>query len=459
VLASAACDLEPAHAPMRFALSDETREALADRAVAQEHLRGGLEMLFGTPQQPAYMLLEEWVKEDFDPNWPSYPVGEDGSGEFEDEELDALRADNRRRFADELEALAAGRFEDVPTHSSAPDLDRRWRERLEEHGAGELSADELREEGTELFEGYYPTLVDSAELYRQQCLHCHGVEGGGNGPTAGPRDNPYLNPRPRDYRRGVFKFTALKDKARPRRDDLWRVLDEGIYTTAMPSFRRFSKAELHGLVDYVRLLAIRGEVETRLTQVVLEDEPLTPGAFAETLREVWDKWQEAQEKVVTYAGEIPEPTPELLARGRELFMDASTGNCFSCHGEQGLGDGVAAWKQSDEGELVPAYLDDWGNPIVPRNLQRGVYRFGRRPFDIYCRIYAGINGGPMPAIGESRDANGNLLLQPQDLWALVHYARSLAEQRPHVVADPARVADERQASTAGSGHGAGGAGH
>jgi hypothetical protein len=40
-------------------------------------------------------------------------------------------------------------------------------------------------------------------LYRLHCLHCHGVSGAGDGPTA-----PFLYPRPRDYRKGLFKFTS-----------------------------------------------------------------------------------------------------------------------------------------------------------------------------------------------------------------------------------------------------------
>jgi mono/diheme cytochrome c family protein len=121
-------------------------------------------------------------------------------------------------------------------------------------------------------------------------------------------------------------------------------------------------------------------------------------------------------------------TPELIARGRELFNDAKKGNCASCHGELGLGDGVAAFKLDDNGKKVSAYIDDWGHPILPRNLRQGLYRGGGRPIDIYRRIYAGINGGPMPAIGESKDAQGNLVVPPQDLWALVHFVRSLGER-------------------------------
>jgi mono/diheme cytochrome c family protein len=239
------------------------------------------------------------------------------------------------------------------------------------------------------------------------------------------------------------------------------VLDQGIYGTAMPSFRRFSMAERHGLVDYVRLLAVRGEVEQQLVLALSDDAALTPALVGETFAEVWARWQEADAKLVSFEGEIPPPTAEVLEHGRKLYMDATTGNCFSCHGDQGLGDGVAAWKIDDDGQRVPAYADDWGQPIVPRNLRKGIFRFGRRPIDIYRRIYAGINGGPMPAIGESRGPDGELLLSSDDLWAIVHYVRSMSEHPDTLVADarehaapPAQVSPP--ASHAGrSGEGAG----
>ena len=40
-------------------------------------------------------------------------------------------------------------------------------------------------------------------LYRKHCVHCHGITGDGQGPTA-----QFLNPYPRDYRPGVYKFKS-----------------------------------------------------------------------------------------------------------------------------------------------------------------------------------------------------------------------------------------------------------
>jgi mono/diheme cytochrome c family protein len=446
-----ACDYHPTHAPMRYALGDATKEALESTPAAQEQILGSLELLFGTPQNPAYVRTKDWVDSDYDPNHPEAAADSGGTGELSEGERTAIREDNLVRFRSQLEKVARRDYRGLAFFRTAPDLSNRVAAMVADDS---LADDKRQADLKELFEGYYPTLRDSVELYRQQCLHCHGVEGGGDGPTSGPKDNPFLDPRPRDYRRGIFKFTAVKDKARPRREDLYRVIDQGVYGTAMPSFRRFSIAERWGLVDYVRMLAIRGEVEHNLA-VVCQEDPLTAEAPLEEFQTVWDKWQEAKTKVVAFEGEIPAVTPEMLKRGDELYHDAKKGNCASCHGDKGLGDGPSAWKIDDHGERVPAYADDWGIPILPRNLVQGLYRGGKRPIDIYRRIYAGINGGPMPGIGESKDAEGNLVLPPEDMWALVHYVRSLADRDESVV----QAAGHGPAES-GEGHGAhGGEGH
>jgi mono/diheme cytochrome c family protein len=93
-------------------------------------------------------------------------------------------------------------------------------------------------------------------LYRKHCAHCHGVTGDGNGPTAS-----FLNPYPRDYRAGLFKFKSTPIGYRPLHDDLKKIVVEGIPGTAMPSFRLLSDQEIEALVEYVKYLAIRGETE------------------------------------------------------------------------------------------------------------------------------------------------------------------------------------------------------
>lgn len=460
-------------------------EALAADAGMQANLLGSLEMLFGTPSAPRYMLPEDWVDQEYDPNDSSYELSE--------AQWEAVVADNEDRFAKELEAVARGNFDAVRIPANAPDLAdvwASWMADLEDLragvAAGESEESELtefeelfKEEASYLFSEYYPSLRDAGEIYRRECYHCHGINGGGNGSTA-----DFLNPRPRDYRLGRFKYTALNwsqsgSKATPRREDLLTILENGIYGTAMPSFKRFSKAELHGMADYVRLLAVRGE-----TEILLADS-YDPDAFGfpletvvETYDFVWNKWIGRDPEVIS-VDEVPPVTEAMLARGRELFVfDAPRGaKCASCHGVDGRGDGgsafeprtltpeeqaeletlegtiadlEAAFEKADpddhHGYKAAAFaleraqnrrfeltqkriIDDWGNEISPRDLTRGLYRFGRRPIDLFRRIHTGIQGTPMPAhYGmELEDEDGNRQpLSEEDVWALVHYVRSLA---------------------------------
>jgi mono/diheme cytochrome c family protein len=440
------CKFEPQTPELRYSLNqkildDPSNEAYAEDRVAQDKLRGMLELLVGTPSNPGFFLTEAMKEDEFDPNFQGGDLGEEAWA--------GIQRDNERRFGHALQSIAAGDFEAVSLPREAVDLVADWRASLEELAdlrasieraragvpdedgeagdaaalEGELRAAEaaLQADWPGYLREYYPSLRESAELYRTQCMHCHGVEGGGDGTTA-----PYLNPLPRDYRKGIFKFTSVKDKARPTRSDLARVLTEGIYTTAMPSFRRFSDAQIHGLVDYVRLLSIRGRVEDLVALDYDPDEGgLAESAVFEAYDGEWSDWRSAGEHVIAYEGEVPKATPEMIERGKALFFEAGTANCASCHGNDMRGNGPSSKKADPEtGEMVQI-TDDWGNAIYPRDLTRGVYRFGRRPIDLFRRIHAGINGTPMPAQTTLTDAEGNRLLSDEDLWAIVHYVRAI----------------------------------
>jgi mono/diheme cytochrome c family protein len=440
VLFGGSC-FEPKTPELRYSLNHTAIEQNADLAAdenAQEHLRGALEMLFGTPQNPGFLVLEEWADEGIDPNNGGYD-------ELSDEAFDEVKADNRRHFRQQLDAIAAGEFESVRKPLYADRLWARWQALLDskpEDVDTPLEDSELswRDEAAYLFEGFYPTLSESSEMYRQQCMHCHGTEGGGDGSTS-----EYLNPRPRDYRPGIFKFTALNNKARPRREDLLHILREGIYMTAMPSFRRFSLAELNGLVDYVRMLSMRGETEILLISDFEQSTGLRLNGVRDNYLFVWDRWQQSGEEVIAYEGEVPHPTPEAVARGRGLFLNAQGANCVQCHGVDGRGDGPSALERDEDGNLVRV-KDDWGNEISPRDLTRGTYRFGRRPIDLYRRIYAGINGTPMPAhygMQITEEDGTQRPLDENDVWDLVHFVRSLSSHGLEVAQHaPAEAAHE-----------------
>jgi mono/diheme cytochrome c family protein len=318
-------------------------------------------------------------------------------------------------------------------------------------------------------------------LYREHCSHCHGITGDGMGPTAA-----FLNPYPRDYRPGVFKFKSTERADKPTHADLVRILHNGIAGTSMPSFALLSEVQVDALAEYVKYLAIRGETELSLMRAFFDLDDEAEGKLPETreflvaemLQPIADKWRSAADARI--------PVPEMpagidlaasIAKGKELFY-GDKANCVKCHGITGLGDGQANdyddWNkaivevtkeiasgrakatEASTAQMSPeelashradvAWIERFGQvlegdalrprTIPPRNLRLGVYRGGRRPLDLYYRIHAGIYGAPMPAAAGT--------VPPEDIWHIVNYVLSLPyEFDGELGADRAIVAKDR----------------
>lgn len=285
------------------------------------------------------------------------------------------------------------------------------------------------------------------DLYNRHCMHCHGMSGEGTGPTS-----RYLNPPPRDFRLGIYKYTSTKPTNKAQEADLARSVKEGIAGTYMPSFKLLTDDEVSAIVNYVIWLSIRGETEkklvdelyldyseTALAERTSEDGGETREEVLEELKEymeldfpdtlefatssVSEAWEEANLEDAIVIPKTPRvaDTPESRERGRKLYLGQKT-KCASCHGPQGRGNGTATqdfWTNPATNEKYSerGLHDIWGNLLPPRNLHRGIYRGGRRPIDTYRRLYSGIKGTPMPAFGGS--------LTDEELWDLVNYVMSL----------------------------------
>lgn len=279
-------------------------------------------------------------------------------------------------------------------------------------------------------------------LYREHCAHCHGISGDGAGPTAS-----FLNPYPRDFRLGKFKFKSTRLGRPPTDDDLEAILLNGIPGTAMPSFRLLDEAELDALVDYVKFLSIRGSVERDMLEEVAqldESEPLLASKgtvpdeeFEEQFGYLMDdvvlptleKWTD-RDKHITEVPDVPDNflfvSQQLATNGSELFFGKA--NCAQCHGPTGLGDGQTQNYDDWTNEWLKRAKVDENNPAEiaeflkagalkprksrPRNLGLRVFRGGGTPSDLYRRIANGIEGTPMPATSG---------LEPDEIWALVAY--------------------------------------
>ena len=191
MLGLVACGGEPPLAS--FTISKRTRERAEDASVATAVFEQ-LERLFGQPSDPHLGVGP--LPDGFDPRETAF-------GQLDESLLEAVRLDNRTRYFKFLTELEAG--------VSPAELD--WPsslKRLESSSAGAS-----REEVIELVQEFHPSLGEAARSYSRQCVTCHGVGGGGDGPSA-----RFQNPPPRDYGAAEFRHFPSTLRDRPTHLDL-----------------------------------------------------------------------------------------------------------------------------------------------------------------------------------------------------------------------------------------------
>lgn len=214
-------------------------------------------------------------------------------------------------------------------------------------------------------DGVAPTSGRGAEVYAEWCAQCHNDNGDGRGIAA-----PFLLPPPRDFTSGKYKLRSTPDGTVPLDADIERSIRQGLPGTAMPAFPELSDAEVDALVEHLKSFSPDFE---------------DPEAHGEPIP-------------------IPSPPPvtdELIEQGRELVV----GNCLTCHGELGRGDGGTAPLQRDQwyGDYIRV-----ADLTMPWNFRAG----GTRE-DIYKTLVTGLTGTPM--------ASYQGALTEQELWAIATY--------------------------------------
>lgn len=95
-------------------------------------------------------------------------------------------------------------------------------------------------------------------------------------------------------------------------------------------------------------------------------------------------------------------TPESIAKGKELYMERTKGNCVFCHGETGAG---------NEANLAKLRRK-------PADLTNKERQAAMTDGEVYWKITKGIQG-IMPA-GEKR-------MSEEERWHVVNYVRTLAK--------------------------------
>ncbi|MBS0260852.1 MAG: c-type cytochrome [Planctomycetes bacterium] len=250
-------------------------------------------------------------------------------------------------------------------------------------------------------------LLAGREVYLKRCAQCHGATGDGQGPAA-----EWLNPKPRDYRLGKFKFSSTPFDNRPLRSDMVRTVRNGVSGTSMPAFPLLAAKDVENVVDYVLVLTHRGELETQLAAEADASQELPDEMITELKDLVIERWAEADTKATHPLSNEPKFTIEQVIEGKKAFLSRG---CSKCHGEDGRGQTA----DNLRGDLK----DGWGHATKAADLTSGLLHGGRHPEDVYRRIYNGITGTPMPSFQTA------LASEPETFWNLVAYVLYVSNRR------------------------------
>jgi DMSO reductase family type II enzyme heme b subunit len=231
-------------------------------------------------------------------------------------------------------------------------------------------------------------LEQGKQVYYKRCVWCHGVEGGGDGPSA-----DRLFTRPRNFIQGTFKIRFTDSGELPLEEDLIKTVTNGLPGSAMPAWGGFLKPEeIVAVVQFVKtLVQDRDFNDAEDEEVFVQDFGTSPFGT----------------KGPYHLG-VPQ---EAIDQGKEVFMK---NKCFECHGGEGRGDGN------------PTMKDDWGFPIVAADWQqcwnfRGSRRDPFNPFNIVRTVTTGLNGTPMPNFKDQ--------ITIEDRWKLAAFVNSLCPRK------------------------------
>jgi mono/diheme cytochrome c family protein len=184
----------------------------------------------------------------------------------------------------------------------------------------------------------------------------------------------------------------------PSRDDIERVILQGIPGTAMPSFAGLPAEQRRELAEQVERFRHDGARE-RITEQLHENQGATDEAEVQRLFATLTTPGE-----VLRAPAMGHDDPRAVRRGKELYF--KTG-CQACHGADGTG--AADTPLSDER----------GWPVTARDLARDPMKGGDDPQSLYRRIRLGMPGTPHPACPNLTD---------EELANLVQFCRSLSQE-------------------------------
>jgi mono/diheme cytochrome c family protein len=160
--------------------------------------------------------------------------------------------------------------------------------------------------------GYFgASILRGQQVYNNACAGCHGRAGDGNG-VAGQ----YIDPPPRNFTKGIFRFRSTPGGELPTDEDLYTSITDGMLYTMMPAYKELlTEQETWDVVNYVKTFC-----------------------------------PDFQEYGSGKSIDIPEETKKTaksIEEGKYVYM---VQGCWTCHGIGGRGDGPSGATQEDDEE-------------------------------------------------------------------------------------------------------------
>ncbi len=238
--------------------------------------------------------------------------------------------------------------------------------------------------------------ADGKQTYERYCAGCHGEKGDGKGPAA-----IFLNPKPRDFTSGKFKFASVPSGDLPTDADLHRTLVNGLKGSSMPAWPLLPERERVELITYIKTFSPRWKSEAVGAAIFIPADP--------------------------YAGDEKE-IRKAIAQGEYVYHAVTT--CWQCHPgyvTPAKMEEFYARKNRKFAGVRPDFNnsvvkeDGWKQPLKPTDFLNDRIKTGIEMENLFRVIATGIGGTAMPTWKDS--------IPDDDIWALSYYVRSLADQR------------------------------
>lgn len=215
--------------------------------------------------------------------------------------------------------------------------------------------------------------VQGKYVFERNCIVCHGQRGDGTGEMSAQ-----LQPKPRSFREGMFKFRSTPAGMLPTEADLARTIRGGLSGTGMGMFTHLPDDDVRAVIEYIKSFSRRWRKTENYAEPMNLPQP--------------PAWLDDKPKRITHA-----------TTGKVLFQNI----CAACHGPNADGKGPA----------IAALKDIWNIPARPSDLRQPHLRCGDTPADIYRVLATGLNGTPMVSFETT--------LTPDQRWEIIAYLFTL----------------------------------